>query len=260
MSDESDRATAEQLVAEGIMWEEVWAAAQRLALERGEWAGYPVPVQEAALVIEPRHPAHDQFHGVSIRGLVDQPAVRVCTEDDVREDLVVRNEWYSRARGVAVVLYQHGAGGRVTLALLPTEPALQRLTTTLRTFEPAARAWTFEAEVKAMAKLATLLPDHLWRLYWLTGHFLETSARSGVTYVFRRLRPTLALRPDPTGAAMRCLGALCLHPLGYYQGTWGGVMCPTDDVIAHLLFMRGDEPRFWRTANQMSIETPEAGV
>lgn len=230
MSDESDRATAEQLVAEGITWEEVWAAAQRLALERGEWAGYPVPVQEAALVIEPRHPAHDQFHGVSIRGLVDQPAVRVCTEDDVREDLVVRNEWYSRARGVAVVLYQHGAGGRVTLALLPTEPALQ------------------------------LLPDHLWRLYWLTGHFLETSARSGVTYVFRRLRPTLALRPDPTGAAMRCLGALCLHPLGYYQGTWGGVMCPTDDVIAHLLFMRGDEPRFWRTANQMSIETPEAGV
>ncbi len=257
MNDE--RAIAEQLVADGITWEEVWAAAQRLALERGEWAGYPVPVEDAPLVIEPRHPAHEQFHGVSIRGLVDQPEVRVCTDEDVREDLLVRNEWYSRARGATVVLYEHGAAGRVRLALVPTEAALQRLTTTLRTFEPAARAWTFEAEVKAMAMLATLVPDHLWRLYWLTGHFLETSARSGVTYVFRRLRPTLALRPGPDGG-MRCLAALCLHPLGYYGGTWGGVMVPTDDVLAHLMMMRGDEHRFWRTANQMPIDFPEAGV
>jgi type III restriction enzyme len=56
------------------------------------------------------------------------------------------------------------------------------------------------------------------------------------------------------------LCALCLHPIGYYGDTWAGVMCPTDEVIAHLLMMRGSEEKFWANANQHPIDHPAAGV
>jgi hypothetical protein len=62
----------------------------------------------------------------------------------------------------------------------------------------------------------------------LTGHFPEISKRSGVTYLFRRGRPTIALRQDEEVNYALC--ALCLHPIGYYGDTWAGVMCPTDEV------------------------------
>lgn len=37
-------------------------------------------------------------------------------------------------------------------------------------------------------------------------------------------------------------------------------MVPTDDVIAHLLLMRGDERLFWRRANQHHPLDPESGL
>jgi len=114
-----------------------------------------------------------------------------------------------------------------------------------------------------MGRLAGLLTDHQMCQYFLTGSFLETSKRSRVSYMFRRLRPTVAMTPrgqDASRDVMRCLAVLCLHPIGYYEGTWAGAMTPTDDVIAHLLLMRGDEPGFWRQANQHAPWTPEAGL
>mgnify|MGYP001601849445 CR=1 FL=1 len=255
MSEETDRATAERLVAEGITWEEIWAATQRLALERGEWAGYPIPVEDAALVIEPRHPGYGRFNGVTLGGITE----RVCGEADVREDQVVLNHWYSRGRGTWVWLYREGADPTTKLLTLPAEPAAERLTLALRSLEPAARAWSIEAEMRAFDKLGELIGPHRLKLYYFTGSFPETSSRSGVTYLFRRLRPTLALRPGPEGT-MRCLAALCAHPLAFYERTYAGAHVPTDDVIAHLLMIRGDEHRFWRTCNQHPIEAPEAGV
>ena len=56
------------------------------------------------------------------------------------------------------------------------------------------------------------------------------------------------------------LCAPCLHPIAYYDGSWAGAMCPTDDVIAHLALMRGDEHMFWRRANQHAPWRREAGV
>lgn len=64
----------------------------------------------------------------------------------------------------------------------------------------------------------------------------------------------------PAGDAMQILAALCLHPIGFYQGTWAGSMVPTDEVIAHLLLMRGDEPLYWRRANQHPAWSPLAGL
>ena len=100
-------------------------------------------------------------------------------------------------------------------------------------------------------------------LKWLAnrnadGMFMETSKRSGLTYVFRRLRPTIVLDAKGSEVKIRC--CLCMHPIGYYAGTWAGAMTPTDDVIAHLMMMRGDEPMFWRRANQHPSWVPEAGL
>ncbi len=77
-------------------------------------------------------------------------------------------------------------------------------------------------------------------------------------YVFRRLRPTLALS-GRTGSVM-VLCALCQHPIAYYDNSWAGAMTPTDDVLAHLMLMRGDEAMLWKRSNQHHPARPEAGL
>jgi hypothetical protein len=124
-------------------------------------------------------------------------------------------------------------------------------------------AWDMEAEEMAMEKLHELINDRMYDMYRMTGAFMEQSERSRVTYLFRRSRPTLALSATDLSAEdkpMACLAALCMHPIGYYERTWAGVMCPTDDVIAHLLLMRGDERKFWAQSNQHSLHMVEAGI
>jgi hypothetical protein len=88
--------------------------------------------------------------------------------------------------------------------------------------------------------------------------FLERSQRSGIMYLFRRLKPTVAINTN--GEDCRVMCTLCMHPIAYYQGSWAGAMCPTDDVVAHLMLMRGDEPMFWRRSNQHPAYRPEAGL
>jgi hypothetical protein len=51
-----------------------------------------------------------------------------------------------------------------------------------------------------------------------------------------------------------------MHPIAYYEGSWAGAMCPTDDVIAHLMLMRGDEPMFWKRSSQHPATSPAAGL
>jgi hypothetical protein len=97
------------------------------------------------------------------------------------------------------------------------------------------------------------------KYYLLIGMFLETSKRSGVTYLFRKLAPTVATKAGPDDE-MRVLTTLCLHPIGHYENTPCGVMVPTDDVIAHLLLMRGDEAKFWAKANHHPAWTKAARV
>jgi len=105
-----------------------------------------------------------------------------------------------------------------------------------------------------------MLRHRQFKQYLLTGSFLETSERSGVTYVFRKLRPTLALSARSSDGTMKILCGLCMHPIGYYDGTWAGAMCPTDDVVAHLALMRGDEKMFWRRCNQHPSYQPACGI
>jgi len=119
-------------------------------------------------------------------------------------------------------------------------------------------AWGIEQESNALQTLAGLLRHSQFKRYLLTGMFLETSKRSGVMYCFRKLRPTVAI--DLKGNDTRIMCTLCMHPIAYYADSWAGAMCPTDDIIAHLMLMRADEHMFWKRSNQHSAYKREAGL
>jgi hypothetical protein len=167
----------------------------------------------------------------------------------------IHNEWYSQRLGRTVAIITNGV--RVKSLVMGAHDYVQRLELAIRT-GLAAEAWTSETETTATSRLAELIKPHLWHSYMTTGAFPEVSERSGVLYFFRRCRPTVAIKVDQHGSRILC--ALCLHPIGFYQGTHAGSMCPTDDVIAHLLMMRADEPLFWRRANQHAPWKPESGI
>jgi hypothetical protein len=170
------------------------------------------------------------------------------------------NEWHCCEHHRTVILYR-GADGRTRWAVL--YDVSQRNQLWWGPFETLA-AWDVERELRAQALLKTLLSPQMFKAYVLTGMFLESSPRSRVTYVFRKLRPTLALtfrgRMGMHDGEARILAALCLHPVAYYKHTLCGAMVPTDDVIAHLLLMRADEHLYWRRSEQHHSMTPEAGI
>jgi hypothetical protein len=116
------------------------------------------------------------------------------------------------------------------------------------------------AEGRAMMTLADHLSEYQVESYVLNGCFAETSPRSGVTYIFRKGLPTLAIKKREESNDTKFLAALCLHPIAYYEDTFTGAMAPSDEMLAHLLLMRGDEHRFWRKANQHPMWDPRSGV
>lgn len=237
----------------------------RLADHIAEWQGIPVPIEEMPLRLHDRHPLAEFYRGIDG---VEIPMLVGGPELDDDEDEVIVNSWTDQRRSRRVYVMRRLPSGRafVLVQPLPPDGAMDRLTLWLNTLG-ASDAWMLDAEHKAREKLRGLLSERQWRHYDLTGSFLETSTRSRLTYVFRRLRPTIALserwkdRPGRTPPdQMRCLAVLCLHPIGYYQRSWAGCLTPSDDVIAHLTMMRADEAYFWRCANQHDPASPEAGL
>jgi hypothetical protein len=121
---------------------------------------------------------------------------------------------------------------------------------------------TVEAEFAAMEKLKGMVHKGSWRSYILNGAFAEHSKKSDLHYIFRKGFPTVVLsyhgkRWENQGHIICCL---CMHPLGYYQGTYCGLMCPTDEVIAHLLAMRTDEHDYWSQCGQWAAADPRSGL
>jgi len=253
MGDESKLVVGKDLVT-------LAEATRRVAESRmaeNDWSGMPLPVVGLQLVLEPRyrHQGISEFrwpvcygqNGVPVP-LEQEPGDQ--TSGPVEYRLV--NSWWNAQYQATIRVCQDRQGRARCLA-----EAGERLSYALRTLQ-AAEVWPVEAEQKAQQKLATLIPKEQFDLYTLTGHFSEISRRSQVLYLFRRGRPTVALRE--VGEEFRILCALCLHPIGYYAQTWAGAMCPTDEVIAHLLMMRGSEEKYWANANQHPIDLPIAGV
>lgn len=119
----------------------------------------------------------------------------------------------------------------------------------------AAGVYKLESELKAMELLRSKISEEQYTKYVCTGMLLERSKRSRLFYIFRRCRPLLVFRDCDEGKKndyhhYQYICALCVHPQGYYHGTWAGTMVPTDDIVAQLLFMRADEIGLWRRAIQ----------
>lgn len=251
-------------------WEHIRAGVDRASDLHEEWQGYPVPIPDLPLRLHDRHPLAAKYakvdasmSGVEMSFVCGGPSYG----DDEYVDETIVNSWYCWKLNVVVQIWKANSPSwprpKFFALRIPRSPdgSMDRLTFWLSTIG-ASDAWDQDAEERARVKLRGLMSDRQWRHYDLTGSFFETSPRSRLTYVFRRLRPTIAMTPrnKPGDDYMRCLAVLCLHPIGYYEHTWAGCMVPSDDVIAHLVFMRGDEAGFWKAANQHEARTPEAGL
>ncbi len=254
-------------------WSQLNQGVARSLVAQGEWSGLPVPIGGIALALESRSPHVEKVR--ELQAAVDAEERRRVArerkrlkalgqlgeldEDDDEDDeegahWLTVNEWWSSRLRQHVWIARHETTGELRWGLEPRDYVRKTklLFDTLR----CAFIWPMEAEQKALATLATLVKPHIFDSYVLTGTFLETSPRSGLVYIFRRLRPTIVINPR----RYRVLCALCLHPMAFYEQTHAGAMVPTDDVIAHLLLMRGDEALFWKRANQHSCDYPEAGL
>lgn len=217
----------------------------RFASQGEAWAGFPMPVPGFSMTIHQRYPFAALFEEVFPDMEADTEPVGQDEEHEEHEEEKVVNWWYQPPSGrIGHVKIVRAANGHVraqrSAPLLP----LGRL---LQTFE-ACRAWDMRAELRAIKKLRRHLSRAQWSCYVLTGGFAEWSPRSGVLYIFRRLRPTIACS-FATGTG-RIIAILCSHPIGYYDDTWAGAMVPTDDLLSHLLLMRADEHYYWRISNQ----------
>lgn len=245
--------TNEVPVSAPVTWKGVRALLDGIAARSGEWGGAPIPVDHVSLRLEPRYP-YQRLNGVR---LVDGEVVSDAVSRD-EEDYHVVNRWHCFHRGSEVVICRDADG--LSRGYLIPDGAGRRLEYWLNTLGVASQhAWDIDVESRAVEKLASLVNPHALHCYQLAGGFLETSRKSHVTYLFRKLRPTLALRPDRRDN-MQVIAVLCMHPLGYYADSWAGVMCPTDDVIAHLMLMRGDEHRFWKKSNHHPMSAASAGI
>jgi hypothetical protein len=214
----------------------------RVAAMRGEWAGLPMPLDGGRLVI-------DQSYPYAKKLMEAEATVEI---DDGYAGAIIRNRFWSWRWRSEIVIFENS--GKLDWGKYPGANHFGLDVKTLG----CSDAWGLEQEQKALQLLGTLISHRALKQYILTGMFLETSKRSGVSYMFRRLKPTVAIS-SRTGE-LRILCALCLHPIAYYSGSWAGAMCPTDDVVAHLMLMRGDEPMYWRRAQQHAPYRSEAGL
>ncbi len=223
---------------------------RRAAEAKQHWAGIPMPLDGEQLIVEPRYP-----HAEALMKIGARP------ETESREYLEplpasakIRNVFTARSLGSpapTIVIYE--VKGKIEWGKCPVLGG--GLSFQLRTLG-CSDAWGIEQESNAVHTLGTLIKHRAFKQYLLTGMFLETSRRSGVTYLFRKLKPTIAM--SGRSGQMRILASLCLHPIAFYAESYAGAMCPTDDVIAHLMLMRGDEAMFWKRANQHPASSPLA--
>jgi hypothetical protein len=214
----------------------------------------PMPVKGMRMVVHPSYPFAEKLNQV----FDPEPSLRTCRNGDVDESVTLRNSWESYRDGKRLQIWRDSKGFYFTYG------RRQNQATMLIDTIGAARSWQFEAELKAMETFKRHVSEWAYQAYVTTGTFLETSQRSKIVYMFRRLRPTLAMTFRPCqrrgDVGLRLLCALCLHPIGLFDGTWAGTLVPTDDVLAHLLLMRSSEKKYWAHSNQHSIWAPEAGI
>lgn len=241
-------------------WDLIRRAMNQAAIDQKEWAGSPLPHDNLPLVLEPRYP-FQALDGMVLGEEHDTPGLwkvygMIGCHPKYRPGDRIINSFFLTKRWQTI--YVCGDDSRryaVPVPILGGERLEYLINTAL-----ASQCYSLEAELKAQEKLQKHVPPHLFKTYICTGMLVETSKRSKMTYIFRRLRPTIALRSSKDGQNMMIRSVLCLHPIGYYHGSYAGAMVPTDDVLAHLLMMRACEEKFWAKANHHPHYEVTAGI
>jgi len=236
-------------------YDEVNGDINQIADAHGFLSGVPVPLpgnEQPDLVVADGVPLAEVFR-------MNQ-AVREQRETEMAEELRwqvnIRNSWRSLGdQTVCVIDTEQGS------MALPRWHAGERMRKLVRAVEVYHNAhMRAEAELRALESLKARITEAQYNVYVLAGIFPERSPRSDVYYYFRKGYPTLAVSFHGAKNNGRVLAALCLHPMGYYQGTHVGLMTPTDEVIAHLLLMRSDEHRFWKKSGQWQASDMRSGL
>jgi hypothetical protein len=242
-----------------VRYDETYDAINQIAEDHGFLSGVPIPVitseEPVDLVMAAGVPLAEIFH-------MSQELRRARQATEMAEELTlqnlhVRNSWH--VLGDQTVCVVDTADGPMAF---PRWDAGMRLRKLIRGHDVRFHArQTAAAEFKALDSLKARVNESQFNSYVLSGLLPERSKRSDIWYFFRKGFPTLAVSfHGPNGGQGKVLAALCLHPMGYYQGTHVGLMTPTDEVIAHLLLMRADEHGFWKKSGQWRAEDTRSGI
>lgn len=244
-----------------VSYDEASEAINQIAADHGFLSGVPIPVvgeeHPPDLVMAPGVPLAEVFHMNQALRRHQQQQTEMADELSLAR-LHVRNSWHMLGdQTVCVVDTEKGP------MAFPDYDAGRRLRKLIRGNEVRHQAHQrAEAEFKALASLKKRISESQFDSYVLSGIFPERSKRSDIWYFFRKGYPTLAVsfHGESYRNQGKVLAALCLHPMGYYQGTHVGLMTPTDEVIAHLLMMRADEHKFWAKSGQWRAEDTRSGI
>lgn len=226
-----------------------------------EEAGLPCGMPASALAFKEGVYLEQAFVRAILQGAGASAPKPESTTTAELDERVLHNQWVTkrpwRGQWGIVHIWRNRRTGEFEWDFEEFLPGLSRLEWAMRTTAVQLAYGNVEAEVKARRKLEAMLAPRQLKSWTLTESFYE-QGRSGMVYWLRKNRPTVALRPDSRtkddGKATP-ICALCLHALGGYQGTGAGILAPSDDVIAHLVMIRGNEHLFWRKANQFALNS-----
>jgi hypothetical protein len=245
-----------------VTYDDTYEGVNRIAEEHDFLSGVPIPIvgteNNPDLVMASGVPLAEIFHMAQEHRRAEA-APRTEMERHLRERHIrVRNSWHVLGDGSVSIIDAEG-GSPVAWREWDAGMRLRKMVRGMMVRQDAHQ--TAEAEFKALESLKQRVNEHQFNCYVLSGMFIEKSKRSGVYYYFRKGLPTLAISHNGAYANTgKVLCALCLHPMGFYQGTHCGLMCPTDEVISHLLWMRSDEHGFWKKSGQWSAEDTRSGI
>jgi len=186
---------------------------------------------------------------------------RTCKTEDVesKEVIVDMSQWTVHPRRMFVVQRLNTETKKVSYTVERTAPLWnERIRFIVHTGAARLHSISVEAEVTAQAALFKRLDEDQRDCYILNNMFIERSKRSRCVYILRKGLPTIAMSIHDNG--YHFLAAMCMHPLGYFNRTYCGVMAPSDEILTHLLMIRSDEHMYWRKCNQHQAWEPESGI
>ena len=226
--------------------------------ERGIHCGMPRGANECRIITK------NEKLAVILKGM--NPGAYSDGNDDFAE--ATDNEWVAhRAWQTSrewkgsfweVLVFKNSQTGRCRLVLKEYQPWLRRFNFMIETIGRRAMYCDVSAELTARRRLFQELAQHQQDAYTVSDAFIEIG-RSGIRYILRKNRPTIAIRRAQDGTE-RVLCALCMHPVAYYDETWAGTLPPSDEVLSHLLMIRANEKLYWRKSNQIPPEKVNSGV